>query len=57
VLYITWRVERAAIALLRSMNDRELKDMGLTRGDIAAAVRGEGAWHRASPYHSLHNRP
>ncbi len=39
--YINWRNERAAVAELSSMSDLELKDIGLTRGDIARAVRGE----------------
>jgi uncharacterized protein YjiS (DUF1127 family) len=38
--YILWRTERAAIAVLRSMSDRALNDIGLTRTDIASAVRG-----------------
>jgi uncharacterized protein YjiS (DUF1127 family) len=37
--YKTWKIEQAAIARLRSMNDRELKDIGITRTDIAGAVR------------------
>ena len=43
VAYFTWRVEQGAIALLRSMNDQELKDMGLARAEIASVVRGAGA--------------
>jgi len=35
------RIERAAIAQLASMSDRELHDIGLTRSKIAGAVRGE----------------
>jgi len=38
--YMTWRLEQAAIAELWAMSDRELKDMGLHRSDIPAAVRG-----------------
>ena len=45
--YITWRIEQAAITELRSMSDLELKDIGVTRCDIAGAVRGETAFHRA----------
>jgi uncharacterized protein YjiS (DUF1127 family) len=41
VAYITWRIEQAAIALLWSMSDRELKDIGLTRSEITSAVSGE----------------
>jgi uncharacterized protein YjiS (DUF1127 family) len=44
---ITWRIEQAAIAELRSMSDLELKDIGLTRCDIAGAVRGKTARHPA----------
>ena len=38
--YITWRMEKIAIAQLRGMSDRELEDIGLTRSDIARAVTG-----------------
>jgi uncharacterized protein YjiS (DUF1127 family) len=38
VTYFTWRVERAAIGLLNSTSDRELKDLGLTRSEIARIV-------------------
>jgi uncharacterized protein YjiS (DUF1127 family) len=38
--YILWRTERTAIAVLRSMSDRALNDIGLTRTDITRAVRG-----------------
>jgi uncharacterized protein YjiS (DUF1127 family) len=37
--YMAWRIERRATALLRAMSDRELRDIGLTRGEIEAAVR------------------
>jgi uncharacterized protein YjiS (DUF1127 family) len=37
--YRAWRNEQAAIARLRSMSDRELKDIGVTSTDIAGAVR------------------
>jgi len=33
------RMETAAIERLRSMSDRELKDIGLTRAGIVPAVR------------------
>jgi uncharacterized protein YjiS (DUF1127 family) len=45
--YIAWRIERSAIAVLRSMSDRELSDIGLPRGDIREAVRGNAARWRA----------
>ena len=47
VAYITWRIEQAAIAHLRSMNDRELEDLGLSRSQIEGAVSGERASDRA----------
>lgn len=40
VAYLTWRIARAAIVLLSSMSDRELKDIGLSRAEIAHAVGG-----------------
>jgi uncharacterized protein YjiS (DUF1127 family) len=43
VAYITWRVEQAAMAHLRSMSDRELEDLGLSRSQIEGAVGGERA--------------
>src|SRR5262245_60984724 len=41
VAYMTWRLEREAIAQLGSLSDRTLKDMGLTRSEIARVVRGD----------------
>jgi uncharacterized protein YjiS (DUF1127 family) len=40
VAYMTWRIEQQAMAALAGMSDRELKDIGLTRTAIPAAVRG-----------------
>lgn len=37
--YVTWRAERAAIATLSALSDRQLKDFGLTRSGIVPAVR------------------
>jgi uncharacterized protein YjiS (DUF1127 family) len=37
--YVTWRMERMAVAALRSMSDRELRDIGLARSEIGSAVR------------------
>jgi uncharacterized protein YjiS (DUF1127 family) len=48
VAYITWRIERAAMAHLRSMSDRELEDLGLSRSQIEGAVAGKRASDRAS---------
>ncbi len=39
--YIDWRLRRLAIAQLRDMSDRELKDIGLFRTQLEAAVRGD----------------
>lgn len=36
--YMTWRIQQAAVACLHAMTDRELKDIGLTRGEINMAV-------------------
>jgi uncharacterized protein YjiS (DUF1127 family) len=38
IAYMTWRVKQAAIAALSAMTNRELKDIGLTRSEIASAV-------------------
>lgn len=38
--YTAWRIERLAIARLKAMNDRDLKDIGLVRSQIEIAVRG-----------------
>ena len=39
--YIDWRLHQMALAQLRGMSDRELKDIGLFRTQIEAAVRGD----------------
>lgn len=41
--YMIRRMEAAAIDRLRSMSDRDLKDIGLTRAGIVPAVRQ--SWH------------
>ena len=41
--YVIWRMEQSAIAVLRLMTDRELRDIGLSRSDITRAVRRSGA--------------
>jgi uncharacterized protein YjiS (DUF1127 family) len=43
IAYMNWRVEHMAINRLRSMSDRELKDIGVSRAQIEFAVRGETA--------------
>ena len=39
--FITWRAQQAALAHLKSMSDRELEDIGLSRSQIEGAVMGE----------------
>jgi len=39
VAYMNWRIERAALGQLFSLSDRELKDIGLIRSEIAGAAR------------------
>lgn len=54
--YITWRLEQAVIKQLGSMSDRDLKDIGLTRSEIASAVKGDltrGRVFRISPSKSV----
>ena len=41
--FVTWRAEQAAIDQLAAMNDRELRDIGLSRSEIASAVRSTAA--------------
>lgn len=36
-----FRQNQVAISQLRSMSNRELEDIGVTRGNIEAAVRGQ----------------
>jgi uncharacterized protein YjiS (DUF1127 family) len=45
--YTARRIERRAIAQLGAMSDYELRDIGLTRGEIEAAARGEASGRRA----------
>jgi uncharacterized protein YjiS (DUF1127 family) len=42
-IYLTWRLEQVVVNQLCSMSDRELKDIGLDRSGIVAAVRGDAA--------------
>jgi uncharacterized protein YjiS (DUF1127 family) len=48
IAYLTWCVERAAMAQLSKLSDRELKDIGLHRSQIPAAVRDEATSLRIS---------
>jgi uncharacterized protein YjiS (DUF1127 family) len=43
--YINWRLQRAAVAHLCSLSDRQLKDIGLTRSQIRSAVSHGLAGH------------
>jgi uncharacterized protein YjiS (DUF1127 family) len=45
--YDHWRNEHAAVAALQALSDRELKDIGLSRGEIVHAARGEAVGGRA----------
>lgn len=38
VAYVTWRINRSALAQLAAMSDRDLRDIGLTRGEIENTV-------------------
>jgi uncharacterized protein YjiS (DUF1127 family) len=46
-----WRAQQQTIALLHSMNDRDLKDIGLTRAEIEPAVRGQSMRDRIIRYY------
>jgi uncharacterized protein YjiS (DUF1127 family) len=46
--YITWRMEQSAVAVLQSMSDRLLSDLGLSRSDITRSVQRSPA-DRAAP--------
>jgi uncharacterized protein YjiS (DUF1127 family) len=48
VAFITWRLEQAVIHQLGSMSDLALKDMGLSRSEIVAAVKGDPTRSRGS---------
>jgi uncharacterized protein YjiS (DUF1127 family) len=37
--YLAWRAQASAIAHLKSMSERELRDIGLTRAEIPFVVR------------------
>jgi len=47
IAYRKYRLERAAMTQLAAMSDRDLRDIGLTRGEIERAVRGDLARERA----------
>lgn len=41
ISYLEWRMQRLAAAQLYGMSDRELKDIGLNRSEIHAALKGD----------------
>lgn len=41
IAYTEWRLYHLAAAQLRNMSDRELRDIGLDRSQIEAALRGD----------------
>ena len=47
----TWRRQQASIDHLNLMSERELKDIGLSRGDIEFAVRGDHPRNRVFRYY------
>jgi uncharacterized protein YjiS (DUF1127 family) len=51
VAFLTRHLERAAMAQLANLSDRELKDIGLHRSQIPAAVRGDATSLRMSLHH------
>jgi uncharacterized protein YjiS (DUF1127 family) len=54
--YRAWRTEQIAIARLHAMSDRLLGDIGLTRSEIAGAVKykvgSDAAYRRPMPRRS-----
>ena len=49
VAYLTRRMHRLSIVHLRSMSDRELRDIGIVRAEIECAVRGSEPGIRPLP--------
>lgn len=43
VAYMNWRLQQLAISRLRSMSDRDLKDIGISRAQIEFAARSDAA--------------
>jgi uncharacterized protein YjiS (DUF1127 family) len=41
VAYMNWRLQQLAISRLRTMSDRELKDIGVSRSQVEFAVTGK----------------
>ena len=40
VAYLAWRLQQTAIAQLKALSDRDLKDIGVRRCEIESAVKG-----------------
>jgi uncharacterized protein YjiS (DUF1127 family) len=40
VAHLTWRLQQTAIAQLKALSDRDLKDIGVRRCEIESAVKG-----------------
>jgi uncharacterized protein YjiS (DUF1127 family) len=51
IVYMKWRLNDMAISQLRSMSDRELKDMGVYRAGIDFAVRSGDSHPRFRRYY------
>jgi len=58
--YRTWRTEQIAIAQLHALSDRLLRDIGLTRSEIAGTVTykagGNTAYRRPMPRRATQSR-
>ena len=58
--YRTWRTEQIAIAQLHALSDRLLRDIGLTRSEIAGAVKYKAgfdtAYRRPMPRRATQSR-
>ena len=48
-----WQARRQALNALYAMDDRALADIGLSRGDIGAAVKDGAAFRPPAPYRGL----
>jgi len=51
--YLDWRLQLLALKQLRSMSDRELKDMGLTRSQIEFQFRRGPTGHATLTPHTF----
>ena len=48
--YLDWRMRRATVRILRSLDDRMLRDIGMTRSEVHSVVYGD-AQDRNPRYH------